>query len=74
MVLDSTIQGLGLLKSAAQMVPIVGFNLEAAIDIIIQSCQIAKVRKPNSGYVRDQSRFILPLGCEDEQIRLKGPE
>jgi hypothetical protein len=74
MVLDSTIQGLGLLKSAAQMVPIVGSNLEAAIDIIIQSCQIAKVRKPKSSYVRHQRKLTLPLGCEDEQIRLEGPE
>jgi hypothetical protein len=51
--LESTIQGLGLLKSAVKMVPVVGSNLEAAVDIIIQSCQIAKVRKSSSDYARE---------------------
>jgi hypothetical protein len=55
MVLESTIQGLGLLKSAVKMVPVVGSNLEAAVDIISQSCQIAKVLKLCSDYARDQA-------------------
>jgi hypothetical protein len=50
MVLESTIQGLGLVKSAVKMVPGIGSNLEAAVDIIIQSCRIAKVSKLLSGY------------------------
>jgi hypothetical protein len=44
MVLKSTIQSLGLLKTIAKMIPIVGSSLEAAVDIIIQLCQIVEVR------------------------------
>jgi hypothetical protein len=42
--MDNTIQGLGLLKSSVKMVPVVGSNLEAVVDILIQSCEIAKVQ------------------------------
>jgi hypothetical protein len=74
MVLESTIQGLGLVKSAVKMVPVVGSNLEAAVDIIVQSCQIAKVRMISFHDARDRTKPCPLLGREDEQVRLEGPE
>jgi hypothetical protein len=50
MALDRTIAGLSLLKAAAKPIPILGSNLEGVVDIIQQSCEIAKVRSLFLGY------------------------
>jgi hypothetical protein len=44
MALDRTIEGLKLLKTAVKPIPILGSNLEGIVDLIQQSCEIAKVR------------------------------
>jgi hypothetical protein len=44
MALDRTIEGLKLLKTAVKPIPILGSNLEGVVDLIQQSCEIAKVR------------------------------
>jgi hypothetical protein len=43
MALDRTIAGLKLLKPAVKLIPVAGTYLEGAVDLIQQSCEIAKV-------------------------------
>jgi nitrogen regulatory protein PII len=43
MALDRTISGLKLLKPVVKLIPVAGTYLEGVVDVIQQSCEIAKV-------------------------------